>query len=470
MKKIVLTLAAALFASTMFAQSVDDKAAAKAAKEAEKAKKAAEKQAKNEAYAKFNEAMKYYEEANGALSALGQYKQMEKNQDKVAAKTTETNAKMLELSRKGSPILSEALATGLIEEKKFFDAYHAQDFMLSQLINVELQHASKKEPFDTAYFSKAANEMCDACHMQIKYGKTSDDQQKVILAQVKAKFPRLYTYLAYATQFEIENKNLDGAIAAFENYKNFPKKYPEVANEEEVKNPSVPFSMFAFNIYYTAYSQGKYDVCNQYYDEAMQYDDPNSHAFVEQSRPQMLLQKGDTIAWANELKAMIARDPSSSTAEVATQNLLAYYSKKGVDQMAAFADEMLAKDENNKIANYGKGYSLVVQNKYEEATKYYEKCIDIDPNYFEAVYQCGFCYYQIGLENGRKISDKKYKTQAEADKDADTKVKSYLRKALPYFERARDLKPEDPMRWASELKVIYNNLGMKDKAKELPEI
>lgn len=468
MKKILVSLAALLLATSLYAQ--DDKAAAKAAKEAAKAAKKAADAAKAEAMSIFNDGMKCYEQANGKFNELNQYRMMTKDQDKVAAKQKEVNAAAYDLSKKGAPLLSKAFATGLIEEKKFFEGYRAHDFMLSQLINAELQKASQKEPFDTAFFAKAAIEMCDACHYQLKYGKKSDDQQKVTMVQVEAKFPRLHTYLGYATQFAVENKDLEGACAAFDNYKNFANKYPEVAKDDAVKNPQIPNSQFAFNIYFTAYQMKRYDICEKFYDEALLYNDENSHNFVVSSRPQMYLQKGDTLAWANALKEMIDKDPSSSNAEVAAQNLLAYYSQHGVDAMVTFADELLAKNPNNKIANYGKGYACVKAGKYDEAVKFYEKCVEVDPEYVDGNYQCGFCYYQMGLENGRKIQNKKYKTQAEADKESESKVKSYLRKAAPYFEKVRELKPEDPDRWASELKVIYTNLKMNDKVKELPDM
>lgn len=461
MKKVLLSMAALLLASSLYAQ--DDKAAAKAAKEAEKV-------AKKEAQNLFNEGMKCFEKANAQYNELNQFRMMTKDQAKVEAKQKEVAAAALDLSKQGAPLLSKAFATGLVEEKKLFDGYRAHDFMLSQLINAELQHAAAKEPFDTAFFAKAAVEMCDACHNQLKYGKKSDDQQKLTMVQVEAKFPRLHTYLGYATQFAVENKDLDGACAAFENYKNFAQKYPEVANDDAVKNPQISNAQFAFNIYFTAYQMHRYDICDKFYDEALLFDDANSHAFVVSSRPQMYLQKGDTVAWANALKEMINSDPNSNNAEIAAQNLLAHYSQKGVDEMVKFADELLAKNPNNKIANYGKGYSFVKAGNYAEAVKYYEKCVEVDPEYVDGNYQCGFCYYQIGLENGRKIMDKKYKSQAEADKDSEAKVKVYLRKAAPYFEKVRELKPEDPDRWAAELKVIYTNLKQMDKVKSLPDV
>ena len=97
---------------------------------------------------------------------------------------------------------------------------------------------------------------------------------------MEAKFPRLYTYLAYAVQFEIENKNLEGACAALDNYRNFPTKYPEVAENPSVKNPDIPFAQFAFNIYFTAYQAKRFDICEKYFEEAMKFEDEQSSADV----------------------------------------------------------------------------------------------------------------------------------------------------------------------------------------------
>ena len=45
--------------------------------------------------------------------------------------------------------------------------------------------------------------------------------------------------------------------------------------------------------------------------------------------------------------------------------------------------------------------------------------------------------------------------------------KALFAKAAPYFEKYRELDDKDPSRWASPLRVIYNNLGEKDKAAEM---
>lgn len=463
MKKIVFSLVALMFAGAMFAQSAQDKAAAKAAAKAEKeADKAAQKLLET--------GLKCYEEADLKFKEINSptFAQYEKDAAKKQQMKEDAQKFILAKCAEGEPIVAEALATGRIAEKKLFDAWFKRDFMISQLLNAELAKAGSETPFDTAKVCQLAVDIAEACHYQLKYGDPKDDTQKNIMVTVGSKFPLIHTYHAYATQFQIQNQNLQKAIECFEFYKNFGNKYPEVATSEKVKNPTYPYNQFAFNIYYTAYTQKDYATMAKYYDEALTYDDEQSQEFVRQSGVQVYLQKGDTIGWANACKEQIKANPSSETAETYIQNLLAYYSKQGTKQMEAFADEILAIVPESKIANYGKGYSLFVDKKYAEALTYYEKTVSIDPDYMEGNYQCGTCLYNIGKDNYSEIRDKKYSSQAAADKDAEAKVKSYFRKALPYFEKVKELEPNDPTRWAGELKVIYGNLGMKKEAAALP--
>lgn len=463
MKKILFSLAALMFASAMFAQTPEEKAAAKAAAKAEK-------EANKAALKLLESGLKFFDEADAKFKEINSptFGQYEKDAAKKAAMKEAAQLEIIDKCREGEPIVAEALATGRIPEKKLFDAWYKRDFMISQLMNAELSKAQNDIPFDTAKVCQYAIDIAEACHNQIKYGDPKDDVQKNILVAVGTKFPGIHTYHAYATQFQIQNNNLKAACECFENYKNFPNKYPEVASSEKVQNPMYPYAQFAFNIYYTAYNEKDYATMAKYYDEALTYDDEQSQEFVRQSGVQVYLQKGDTVGWANACKEMIMKNPSSETAETYIQNLLAYYSKQGTKQMEAFADEVLAEVPLSKIANYGKGFALFTAAKYEEALKYYAKTVEIDPDYMEGNYQCGTCLYNIGKNNFNTIRDKKYTSQAAADKDAETKVKTYFRQALPYFEKVRELEPNDPSRWAGELKIIYGNLGMKQKAAELP--
>lgn len=468
MKKLVLSFTAILLAVSMYAQTPEEKAAQKAAEKAAKeAKKAAEKIAND----KYNQGMKCYNEAMAKWTEFLTWKSTEKNVDKIEAKQAQVTDEMIALSEQGNTPIYEALTSGNLSEKKIFDGYRAQDFMLVQLIMKELSKAQETIPFDTLKLCKLIPQFCDACHYQLKYGNPKDETHKNILPQVRLKFVKqAHTYLAYCIQFQLQQKNLPAAAEVFDVYANFSTKYPEVANEPEIKDPNPSVGQMAYYIYMYAFEAKDFATMDKYYELAMSFDDPEAKIGVEQRQLQTYLLKGDTLAWEKACKDKIKQDPSSSDSEIMIQNLLSFYSKKGGKAIAAFADEILAVNPNSKMANYGKGYSFLESRDYASALPYYQKCIEIDPNYIDGNYQCGFCLYQIGLDNGRAIADKKYATQAAADKESETKVKSYLRKAAPYFEKVRELTPDNPDRWASELKVIYNNLGEKEKAKELPDL
>ena len=144
----------------------------------------------------------------------------------------------------------------------------------------------------------------------------------------------------------------------------------------------------------------------------------------------------------------------------------AFYAKNPVE-LGKFCDEVLAEAPYSKMANYGKGYSLFAESKYAEALEYYKKSVEADPDYLDGNIQCGICLFNIADANNKTIVGKRYKSQAEADADVQKNVRAYFEQALPYFEKVRQLVPDDSGKWAYELRTIYNAIGQKDKAKEL---
>lgn len=499
MKKTIFSLALAMMTCSAFAQTPEEKAAAKAAAKAQKeAVKAAE--------TKMNEGLKLYTAAKADYDGWMAFKgQNAKNPEKVQAKYDEMLPGMLQKCKDGDKLLEEALGTGLIVEKKQFPAWQARDFMVSQNINEVLSHAQKNEPFDTTYFSKLAQDISEACHGQITTGNPKDDVQKNTIIAVSAKFPKVYVYHAYATMFEIQRHNLEGAMAAYDNLKNFPTRYPEVANDPAVKNPDVQPAQMAFNIYYTAYTEKKYDIMAKYYDDAVSYDDAESRNFVLQSKSQVLLAKGDTAAWVQNCKDVIKQDPESQAASDNIQNLLFYYSKKDMKQMAAFADEILQMAPNSRTANYGKGIALFNQEPRDlkGALSYFEKALQIDGNYADAMFMAGTCSANLGRAELEKINDKndkggyavktkvkvsanmteaqeramnaaakKANAEAKAAYDADVAkyVAPFYKKAATLFENYRMMKEDEPGKWAYELRDCYRILQNKEKLAEMEQI
>ena len=104
---------------------------------------------------------------------------------------------------------------------------------------------------------------------------------------------------------------------------------------------------------------------------------------------------------------------------------------------------------------------------YTKAREYLQKALDIDPNFADANYNMGVSYVnELISKKDQFVTDPRkpqYKTDVE-------KVKEYYRKALVYFEKTRELAPNQPQIWGLSLKNIYYNLQMKDKEKEIDKV
>lgn len=457
MKKILFTIALALFTGSVMAQTPEEKAA-------EKAAKAALKEATKQANKKLSDGMACATEVQTLYQAIQMEQQKgESSNDLLIA---ENEAKIQTVSLEGIALLTEALSTEYIKDNKKFQAYKALDDMATMVLNSELVKASKKEPYNREALASSIFAITDACHGQLTWGKEEDQTQNLIIQSVKLKFPKTHTYYAYLCQFCIEAKDLEGAQKALDAYINFPVKYPEMADNEIVKNPEYPASQFAFNIFYTAFNDKNAELMDKYYDLALQFDNKDSHNFVLRAKPQMLKDQGKTEEWIVAMKEMIALAPDSEVGEIGMQQLMAHYNSAGNEAVDAYTKELVEKYPESKVANYCRGFAFYAKSDFSNAITFFQKSVEIDPDYADGVYNCGYCYYQNALEKAREISGKKMKSQA-AIKAAEDEVKGLFAKAAPYFERYRELEDKDPSKWASPLKVIYNNIGEKEKAAEM---
>lgn len=98
---------------------------------------------------------------------------------------------------------------------------------------------------------------------------------------------------------------------------------------------------------------------------------------------------------------------------------------------------------------------------FNKAIDTYKELLSIDPEFFDACFNMGAMYYNkggdiINIANQLPISE-----QVQFDKLM-AQGNEFLQKALPYFEKAESLKPDDKDVLLS-LKEIYTRLKMYDK-------
>lgn len=433
MKKWMFGLALLLSAGMTMAQTPEEKAAIKEAK------------------AQLTQAMKLRDAAKTAL------------QNATAAKPVD-DALVKQNCQEADDLIEKALAGGHIEQKKLFDAYFVKDEVNTFLLNQEFAKYQRKEDVDVAFFNDALTKACDGMNGVLKYGNPKDEVQAGIMKAEKTKLAKCQVYYALLVQIANQSGNSEAVIDNCKKYIDYPKAYPAVADLCANPNPSYP--QMGYYICAMAYNLKDWKTLAEFTPLARQFDDPDAKQFMDAASTNALLQQGDTIGWVKAMREQIAKDPTSEESEVTIQNLMAFYSKNPAE-LGKFCDEVLAVAPNSKMANYGKGYSLFAESKYAEALEYYKKSVEADPDYLDGNIQCGICLFNIADANNKTIAGKRYKSQAEADADVQNNVRAYFEQALPYFEKVRELKPDEPNRWAYELRTIYNAIGQKDKAKEL---
>lgn len=436
MKKIILSMA--LFALFGSVTAQNDKAAAKAAA-------AALKVAKKEAKTQVEDAQKIYTELN----------------QKINQKTATEN-EIMEQCKKAQDLLQKALNSGHVDEKKLGEAYKLSNEIAVQPHNLLLTHASNKEPIDTAFFYSNLKVLTNSLQNELKNTKVTKGEygNEKALQVKRTLLSQCAVYYIYAAQFEGACKRYDNALESYSTAMNYETIYPEVTG---LINLPVAKEQIAYYAFHTAKEAKKYDEMEKIYETALKFKE--GALGTKQARIQSFLERGDTVQWAKNVHALCIENPSESKDYI--QILLSYYQSQGLDKMLSFANEIIAVDDEILIAHYGKGFALFAAEKYDEALPTYVRCTEIQPDYYDAWYQAGLCKFRQAMKLNSTISSIKNRQDAKV---ALEKTKSIFGEAIPFFEKARECTPDDPSRWAYELKQCYSVTGQSAKAAEMDKL
>ncbi len=143
-----------------------------------------------------------------------------------------------------------------------------------------------------------------------------------------------------------------------------------------------------------------------------------------------------------------------------------YYLKKGDNvKFAAAMQKAVELDPKNKLINFNLATAYYQLKKYDDAKKYYEKTLELDPNYVDA-YK-GLAY--IILVPEEKITNEMNKDEVLMNDKLYNKYNNQrldlYRQVLPVLEKALKVAPQDENVLVM-LKKIYRDLDMTAKYKE----
>jgi len=425
MKKIIISLVLLFSIANIMAQTPEQKAALKEAKKVVKTN--------------MTEAQKIWDYIDPKIK--------EKSADET---------EILEKCSKGMEYVRKALNTKAVEEKKLGETYKILSDFAQPVNNILVNHASSKISFDTLLFFNNLKNLTESIHNELKYTKEVKGEygNEGYLKGKKVNLANCGVYYIYAAQFLVASHHPDLALNAYEFAMNYEKTYPEVAGMVDMRISEAQIAYYAFH---TAHDAKMYEAMDKYYNKAMEFTEGAEG--TQQVKILSYLEKGDTLAWANYLREATTKDPVNNSEYV--QMLLSYYQKQGKDKMLDYANAILAVDPNLYIANYGKAYVLFASEKYEDAFALYKKCAEIKSDSYDAWYQCGLCKYREALDLNNTISSIKIRAKAQETLD---KTKKLFGEAIPFFEKARECTPDEPDKWAYELKQCYTVTGNSAKA------
>jgi len=140
-----------------------------------------------------------------------------------------------------------------------------------------------------------------------------------------------------------------------------------------------------------------------------------------------------------------------------------------VDEAKAELEAAIAKEPSNPELYFTLGVMHEELGNMEKAQDAYKKAIEADGDYYNAIFNLAVLNYNVAVElikekNNLGISSAEQKKAKQMQKDIETKLNA----ALPYWEKANELQPNDRTTLET-LQYIYNQLKLKEKLVKVSE-
>ena len=363
---------------------------------------------------------------------------------------------------KAEQLINEALTNP--ETKDNAATWDVAGYIQKRINEKEMENAYLRKPYDTLKVYNSVLNMynyyvkCDElAQIPNEKGKIKNKYRSANSKTILAERPNL---INGGIQYFNLNKNEDALkyFAAYVDAATLPVMEKENLLEKDTILPQV-----AYYATLAADRVGDKDAVMKYAQYALK--DKENGQFAMQLLTDAYKAKGDTAKWVEKLQEGIVKFPEN---QYFFANLVDYYSSSNQnDKAMQFADDMLAKDPNNKLYLYVKAYLYHNMKDYEKAIEFYKKTLDIDPAYAEACSNLGLVYLLQAQEYADKapadINDPNYAI-------AQAEIKKFYEAAKPYYEKARELKPDQKDLWLQGLYRVYYNLNMGPEFEEIEKM
>jgi len=127
----------------------------------------------------------------------------------------------------------------------------------------------------------------------------------------------------------------------------------------------------------------------------------------------------------------------------------------------------IANDPTNSLYYFFLGYMKDKSGDVEAAIQNYAKAVELNPDYYEANYNLGVMHLEKGRAINKELSEMSLKDWEKNEVAYNERAQVHYKEALPYFEKAVEIKPDEDLQLLETLEGLYLMLNMKDKASQL---
>jgi tetratricopeptide (TPR) repeat protein len=332
----------------------------------------------------------------------------------------------------------EALDQALVNEStiNWFNTYFAKGKLCQAVYDSDKPNvkAFYADPLAEAYAS---------------YEKAMElDQKGTVKKKIITNF--IYNSLAVSlynqggTRFEA--KDFAGALTSFET---------QIKITESDKFAGVVDTGMYYNAGLAAVNAGKTAEAIKYFDKCVEMQYLGVTPYLQLTECYQVM--GDTAKAETILTSLSGKFPNDKNVIL---NIIDFYIKGGKNAEAQkYIKDAKVTDPNNSSLYFASGIIYLNENKYDDAISELTKSIELKSDVYDTQYGLGAAYINKAYEMNQKANDimdvKKYNEAVE-------QINIIYAKALPYMEKALELKPNDVYTMRS-LKELYYKLKQTDK-------
>ena len=405
----------------------------------------------------------------GATFAFGQELTKEElKQQKKEIKTLVNIAKDAELNLQADPVaavnaMKPVISNPLVQTDPF--VWYVSASAKKAVIDAENRKRAEGAPCNESllygYTYDLGHELANCekyDNLPDAKGKVAPKYSEFIITAYAQEFGQFYNAGAYFYGNEDYVKSYD----LFKMFIDAADKLYKAGMMEEDK-VNVPVA--AYNMTLSAMQLQDYEKVLSHVDLAMANEQMAPSAFRYKAVAHLEL--GDTATWLNDCMEGAKKFPDDA---YFYQSLIQYYdSRNENEKLNALADELIASDTSNPFFVYLKGYIAHQQQDTDAAIEWYEKTLEVDPNYESALNNLSRCYLFKAQEYATAQSSTKVTDKKKLAKDKEI-LNGYYKKALPLLENLRKLQPEKHELWLANLTNCYYNLNMTAELKEIEKL